>query len=174
MTATIILGGGCFWCTESVFQRLRGVREVQSGYCGGDLKNPSYEQVCSGQTGHVEVIRITFNPQEITLRQLYEVFFATHDPTTLNRQGADIGTQYASVIFYADAAQKELAEAVIDEMAENFSAAIVTQLKPATTFWEAEEIHNNYYDRNPNQRYCQLVIAPKVQHLKSNFTAWLR
>lgn len=174
MTETIILGGGCFWCTESVFQRLRGVIEVQSGYCGGHLENPSYEHVCSGQTGHVEVIRITFNPQEITLRQLYEVFFSTHDPTTLNRQGADIGTQYASVIFYTSAAQKSVAEEVIAEFADNFSAPIVTQLKPATTFWEAEDVHNNYYDRNPNQRYCQLVIAPKVKHLKSNFTAWLR
>jgi len=174
MVETIILGGGCFWCTESVFQRLRGVVEVQSGYCGGHVANPSYEQVCSGKTGHVEVIRVRFNPQEITLRQLYEVFFLTHDPTTLNRQGADVGTQYASVIFYADGEQKALAETVIAELQAYFSAPIVTQLKRVTAFWEAEDVHHNYYDRNPNQGYCQMVIAPKVQHLKDNFTALLR
>ena len=165
---TITLGGGCFWCVEAVMQPLRGVRRVVSGYAGGAVRNPSYREVCSGRTGHAEVVRVTFDPDEIPLRDLLTIFFATHDPTTLNRQGADVGTQYRSAIFYETPEQRRTAEAVIADLeAEGvYDDPIVTELAPLEAFYEAEEHHQDYFARNPGQPYCQIVIAPKVAKLR--------
>jgi peptide-methionine (S)-S-oxide reductase len=162
------LGGGCFWCTEAVFKNLRGVLTVESGYSGGRVVNPTYEQVCTGTTGHAEVIQITFNPPLISYRDLLEVFFSTHDPTTVNRQGADIGTQYRSVIFYHNDAQKETAEALMNELriAGTWNKPIVTTVEPFTAFFPAENYHQNFFERHPRQTYCQLVIAPKMKKLQ--------
>ncbi len=171
--ATAILGGGCFWCLEAVYNRLAGVTAAESGYMGGSAKNPTYEQVCSGTTGHVEVVRVTFNPQEISFRDLLEVYFAIHDPTTLNRQGNDVGTQYRSVIFYNSEEQREQAEQAIAELAAKkaFPDPIVTALEPATDFYIAEKYHQRYYDNNPNQPYCRLVVDPKVRKFEKKFAA---
>lgn len=158
------LGGGCFWCLEAVYQELRGVEKVESGYTGGHVRNPSYREVCNGTTGHAEVVQITYDPQEVTFKEILQVFFTIHDPTTLNRQGADVGTQYRSAIFYHDAGQKAVAEEVIKELiaAGLWRDPIVTQVAPAETFYRAEEYHQNYYRQNSGQPYCQIVIAPKV------------
>ncbi len=165
-TSSIVLGAGCFWCTESVFQQIPGVLSVVSGYNGGHLANPTYEQVCSGKTGHNEVARLTFDPAVVSLEQILKTFWKMHDPTTLNRQGNDLGTQYRSGIYYADDAQKEVAEASKKEAAANFSAPIVTEIEPLGEFYPAEDYHQNYYrlnkDRNP---YCQYVITPKLDKL---------
>jgi peptide-methionine (S)-S-oxide reductase len=163
--------GGCFWCTEAVFLELNGVKKVISGYIGGETINPTYAAICNGDTGHAEAIQITFDPNKITFGELLEIFFATHDPTTLNRQGNDIGTQYRSEIFYNNENQKDLAEAYIDLMTrENtFEKSIVTVVSPATLFYEAEDSHHNYYNQNKLQGYCSYVITPKVEKLKKIF-----
>ncbi len=163
--------GGCFWCTEAVFLELNGVKKVVSGYIGGDTINPTYKDICNGDTGHAEAIQITFDPNKINFGELLEIFFATHDPTTLNRQGNDIGTQYRSEIFYNNENQKDLAEAYIALMTrENtFGEPIVTVVSPATLFYEAEDYHQNYYNQNKLQGYCSYVITPKVEKLKKIF-----
>ncbi len=173
---TAIFANGCFWCTEAVFQRLKGVEEVVSGYTGGSIKNPAYREVCSGRTGHAEGVRILFNPEQISYQALLEVFFATHDPTTLNRQGNDVGTQYRSEIFYTNAGQKAQAQAYIDFLEEEnvFSEPIVTAVTEAQPFYLAESEHYNYYNDHGSQPYCQFVINPKIQKLKEQFSAKLK
>ena len=158
------LANGCFWCTEAIFQRLKGVEKVTSGYAGGKVKNPTYNDVTSGETGHAEVIQIQFDPSVITYQEILDVFFATHDPTTLNRQGYDVGTQYRSAIFYHSTAQKEVAEAFIKALTEAkvFDKKIVTEVTPFEAFYEAESYHQNYYNNNKNQGYCVAVINPKL------------
>ncbi len=175
-TETAILGGGCFWCLEAVLERLEGVNEVVSGYAGGHAPDPSYEQVCSGTTGHAEVVRVTFDPAVISYRDLLLVFFAMHDPTTLNRQGADVGTQYRSVVYYTDEVQRATAQALIEELDSQgiWGGPIVSQLEPAPSFYPAEAYHRQYYQRNPNAGYCQVVIAPKVAKLRQRFAHRLR
>jgi peptide-methionine (S)-S-oxide reductase len=170
------LAGGCFWCLEAVYNQLRGVLKVDSGYAGGHIPNPTYQQVCTGGTGHAEVVQITFDPAEITFRDLLEVFFTIHDPTTLNRQGADVGTQYRSAIFYHTDAQREDAEKIIAEMnAEKvWDAPIVTEVKPLKDFYSAEAYHQEYYQNNPSQPYCQVVIAPKVAKFRQKYFEKLR
>jgi peptide-methionine (S)-S-oxide reductase len=164
-------GGGCFWCLEAVFKELRGVIEVVSGYAGGSVKNPSYRDVCSGRTGHAEVVQITFDPGVISYRDLLRIFFSIHDPTTLNRQGADVGTQYRSVIFWHDEAQKQVAQETIRELSDEgvWKAPIVTQVLPLEAFYRAEDYHQNYFDQNPNQPYCQAVVAPKLAKFRKLF-----
>ncbi|PYP84769.1 MAG: peptide-methionine (S)-S-oxide reductase [Candidatus Angelobacter sp. Gp1-AA117] len=171
MTETAILGGGCFWCLEAVYDRLVGVQSVESGYMGGHVDNPSYRQVCSGTTGHVEVTRVNFDPAELSFHDLLEVFFTIHDPTTLNRQGNDIGTQYRSVIFYTSEEQRKEAEKAIAELnaAHTYRDPVVTTVEPATKFFIAEDYHQEYYANNSSQPYCQLVVAPKVQKFQKNF-----
>jgi peptide-methionine (S)-S-oxide reductase len=167
------LGGGCFWCLEAVFDELAGVVSVESGYMGGPVKNPSYEQVCTGRTGHAEVVRVTFDPETIPYRDVLEVFFTIHDPTTLNRQGHDAGTQYRSVIFYHSPAQKRTAEETVRAMeAEGIWAdPIVTEISPAGPFYQAEGCHQEYFSRNPNQPYCLAVVGPKVKKFRDKFRA---
>ncbi|UUS60399.1 MULTISPECIES: peptide-methionine (S)-S-oxide reductase MsrA [unclassified Acinetobacter] len=168
-----VFGGGCFWCVEAVFLQLQGVQTVVSGYAGGITQHPSYEQICEGNTQHAEVIQINFDDSQISFSQLLDVFFATHDPTTLNRQGNDVGTQYRSVIFYQDESQKQLAEQRIDELkAEGIN--IVTELSPMPTFYPAEEYHQNFFARNPNQGYCNFSIPPKLMKLRSKFQDLLK
>jgi peptide-methionine (S)-S-oxide reductase len=171
-----LLGGGCFWCLEAVFEPLRGVQTVESGYAGGSLPNPSYKAVCTGTTGHAEVVKITFDPAVITYRELLEIFFATHDPTTLNRQGEDVGTQYRSVVYYYSLEQKQTAQAVIAELnaAHVYDAPTVTKVELAPEFFKAEDYHQGYYRDNPTQGYCQLVINPKVAKARKLFAAKLR
>lgn len=173
---TATFGGGCFWCLDEVFRQLLGVRHVISGYAGGATRNPSYRQVCSGETGHAEVVQVEFDPMEISYRDLLAVFFTVHDPTTPDRQGADHGTQYRSIILYHDEEQRETAEQVIADLGEDgtWENPIVTQLVPAGDFWRAEESHQGYYRRNPNQPYCQIVIAPKVAKLRRTHLERLR
>jgi peptide-methionine (S)-S-oxide reductase len=167
------LGGGCFWCLEAVYDDITGVKSVESGYAGGQTRNPSYEQVCTGRTGHAEVVQVTFDPSQISYREILNVFFAIHDPTTPNRQGADVGTQYRSVIYYHSADQEQTAREVIQSLNDQhiWSSPIVTQVEPISDFYEAEEYHQEYFAKNPNQPYCNVVIAPKVakfrkQHLE--------
>ncbi|MFX0065170.1 MAG: peptide-methionine (S)-S-oxide reductase MsrA [Candidatus Hermodarchaeota archaeon] len=164
----ITLGGGCFWCTEAVFSKLKGIEKVESGYSGGNLPNPNYNQVSSGKTGHAEVVQITFDPDVISLREILDIFFASHDPTTLNRQGADVGSQYRSIIFYHRKEQKELAEQVIKQINADkvWSAPVVTQVEPFKAFYRAEDYHQDYFKRNPDEPYCRLVIAPKLAKLE--------
>jgi len=164
-------GGGCFWCIEAVFNRVRGVHSATSGFAGGHVKNPSYREVTTGNTGHAEVVQVAFDPAEISYLQLLEVFFRVHDPTTLNRQGADVGTQYRSAIFYHDADQRETAEKVKSRLEEEkiWNDPIVTEITPLEAFYKAEEHHQNYFEKNPNQGYCQMVIMPKVKKFKSLF-----
>ncbi len=170
------LAGGCFWCLEAVFQELKGVERVESGYSGGHVRNPSYELVCSGATGHAEVVQIVFDPAVISFRDLLEIFFVMHDPTTLNRQGPDSGTQYRSAIFYHTAEQQAEAERVIAELgaAHVWDDPIVTEVVPLDKFYPAEEYHRDYYQRNPNQGYCRSVIAPKVAKLRKHYFEKLR
>ncbi|MDJ1422810.1 MAG: peptide-methionine (S)-S-oxide reductase MsrA [Candidatus Methanoperedens sp.] len=170
------MGGGCFWCLEAIFNELRGVEKVVSGYSGGSVPNPSYQEVCTGTTGHAEVVQITFDPQIISFRELLEVFFTIHDPTTLNRQGPDVGTQYRSVIFYHTQEQKAVAQEVIArlEEAKIWDAPIVTEVTPLTAFYTAEEYHREYFERNPEQPYCRIVIAPKVVKFRKQFLAKLK
>ncbi|MGB6055768.1 MAG: peptide-methionine (S)-S-oxide reductase MsrA [Burkholderiaceae bacterium] len=166
---TATLGGGCFWCLEAVYQELRGVQKIESGYSGGDFPNPSYEQVCEGTTGHAEVVRLTYDPKQVSYRELLEIFFTIHDPTTPNRQGNDIGTQYRSVIYYHNADQQETARQVIAEMANVWDAPIVTELSPLGSFYPAEGYHQNYYSQHPLQGYCAFVVAPKVAKFRKMF-----
>ncbi|PIE89915.1 MAG: peptide-methionine (S)-S-oxide reductase [Acidobacteria bacterium] len=168
---TITLGGGCFWCVEAIFEEVRGVLEVVSGYTGGELENPTYKQICTGETDHAEVCKITYDPNLISLEELLEIFFKTHNPTTLNRQGADVGTQYRSVIFYHNDDQKKRAQTVIDQLnrAEIWSKPIVTTLEPQAPFYAAEDYHQNYYARNPRQGYCRMVITPKLNQFRKVF-----
>lgn len=165
-TETAVLGGGCFWCIEAVFQRLPGVTKVESGYTGGHVKNPTYKQVCTGQTGHAEVARIEFDPTKLSYAKLLEVFFEAHDPTTLNRQGADEGTQYRSVIYYLNDEQKKQAEAAKVAAKSHWDDPIVTEISPLGDYYPAEDYHQNYYNENPNQGYCSFVIRPKVKKLQ--------
>jgi len=171
MTETATFAGGCFWCIEAVFQPLRGVEKVVSGYIGGRVPNPSYEAVCSGLTGHAEAIQLSFDPAVISYRELLELFFAFHDPTTLDRQGPDEGTQYRSAIFYHSAEQKQQAETLIRELegAETFPGPIVTQLSEATRFYPAEAYHQDYYRQNPDKAYCRAMITPKVAKLRLKY-----
>lgn len=173
--STATFGGGCFWCTEAIFQQLKGVESVASGYSGGNVKNPSYREVCNGTTGHAEAIQVTFDTSVISYEQLLQVFFTTHDPTTLNRQGADVGTQYRSVIFYHDDAQREMAEKVKNEFAPTiWDDEIVTEIAPFEEFYSAEEFHQNYFNDNPDQGYCRIVINPKVQKFRKQYADWLK
>ena len=166
---TATLGGGCFWCVEAAYLGLKGVRSVVSGYAGGSIENPSYRQVCAGTTGHAEVVQVTFDPGLIDFRTVLEVFFTIHDPTTPNRQGADVGTQYRSVIFYHSYAQRETTERLVAELAADgvWPDPIVTEIAPAPVFYPAEEYHQDYYRRNPDQGYCQAVISPKLAKLRA-------
>lgn len=166
---TITLAGGCFWCTEAIFQRLKGVSSVVSGYSGGTMDKPSYEAVSSGQTGHAEAIQIQFDPQFISLKDILKVFFKTHDPTSLNQQGADVGTQYRSAIFYNSDQQKKQAKEVMEELKSSYAKPIVTQLLPYQSFYKAEAYHQDYYNLHHDQPYCQLVIDPKIQKLYKEF-----
>ena len=170
------LAGGCFWCLEAVYDDLRGVESVESGYSGGDVVNPTYRQVCSGTTGHAEVVQVTFDPTVISFREILEIFFAIHDPTTLNRQGADIGTQYRSAIFYHSPEQKETAEKLIAELnAEQiWDAPVVTEVAPLGKFYVAEDYHQEYFAQNPAQPYCQAVVAPKVAKFRQKFLGKLK
>jgi peptide-methionine (S)-S-oxide reductase len=165
------LGGGCFWCLEAVFEQLRGVHRVESGYAGGTVADPTYQQVCGGGTGHAEVVQVTFDPAVISYRDLLGVFFATHDPTTLNRQGADVGTQYRSAIFYHSPDQKQAAEQVIAELnaARVWDRPLVTQVVPFQAFYRAEDYHQGYFRHNPGQPYCQVVVGPKVAKFRKQF-----
>ena len=176
MTETATLAGGCFWCLEAVFQNLRGVSRVVSGYIGGAVKNPTYQQVCSGSTGHAEAVQVTFDPAVISYRDLLGLFFAFHDPTTLNRQGPDSGTQYRSAIFPASAEQRATAEAVIADLTAEgvFADPIVTTIEPAGVFYPAEAYHQDYYRRNPNQAYCAFQIGPKVAKLRAKYREYLQ
>jgi peptide-methionine (S)-S-oxide reductase len=173
---TATLAGGCFWCLEAVFERLAGVQRVVSGYSGGPIPNPTYEDVCSGSTGHAEVVQISFDPAVISYRELLEIFFAFHDPTTLNRQGPDVGTQYRSAIFYANQAQAEAARDVIAalEAKRLFGAPIVTEVTPLAGFYPAEAYHQQYFQHHPERMYCQAMIAPKVAKLRKAYSSRLR
>ncbi len=160
------LGAGCFWCIEAVFQRIEGVKSVISGYSGGKVENPTYEEVCSGRTGHAEVVQITFDPKVISYGEILDIFWKAHDPTSLNRQGPDEGTQYRSIILYHDEEQKRIAEKSKSEVSKNFDKPIVTEIRPLTEFYKAEDYHQDYYNRNRNAPYCRLVIHPKLKKLK--------
>jgi len=165
------LGGGCFWCTEAVYLQMKGVVTVEPGYSGGHDKNPTYEEVCEGTTGHAEVVMITFDPVVVTFSDILDVFFQIHDPTTLNRQGADVGTQYRSVIFYHSEEQKTAASAAIRKLNESriYPRAVVTEVSPATIFYSAEKYHHNYYNRNQSKPYCRMVVSPKVEKFQKLF-----
>ncbi|MBE8724758.1 peptide-methionine (S)-S-oxide reductase MsrA [Flavobacterium hungaricum] len=162
-------GGGCFWCIEAVIQRLKGIESIRSGFAGGFIKNPPYREVCTGRTGHAEVVQVTFNPDIISYHDLIFIFMTSHDPTTLNRQGGDNGTQYRSIVLYHDEEQKEIAEQVFNEVQPAYADPIVTQLKPFEVFYQAEEQHQNYYNENQDAGYCQVVIDPKIQKLKKMY-----
>ncbi len=170
------LGGGCFWCLEAVFNEIKGVINVESGYVGGRIPSPSYEQVCRGTTGHAEVVQVRFDPSIISFKEILEIFFIIHDPTTLNRQGVDIGSQYRSIIFYHDEKQKETAERVISELEASkvWNDPIVTEVELFKKFYKAEEYHRGYFDRNPEVGYCRLVIAPKIAKLKKKYREKLK
>jgi peptide-methionine (S)-S-oxide reductase len=170
-TQTIVLGGGCFWCTEAVFKEVRGITDVESGYSNGHVQRPSYEQVCTGMTGHNEVVKLTFDPAQITLRQILEIFFVVHDPTQLNRQGNDTGTQYRSGIYTTTPEQKEEADAMIRQMSQDklFGKPIVTEVVPLDNYSAAEDYHQDFFERNPTQGYCMAVAAPKVAKFRKTF-----
>ncbi len=171
-----VLGGGCFWCTEAIFKSLRGVISVMPGYAGGEMQDPTYQDVSSGDTGHAEVVHIEFDPQIISFEDLLEVFWAVHDPTQLNRQGNDIGSQYRSIILYTTAQQKVISEQSLDKLIHSkiYKKPVVTEIKPLGKFYNAETYHHDYFDNNPNQPYCQLIISPKLQHLREKFASKLK
>ena len=173
-TEVAILGGGCFWCLEAVYLEVRGVTRVESGYMGGDTTNPTYEQVCAGTTGHAEVVRLEFDPAQVSYRDILEIFFTIHDPTTLNRQGNDVGTQYRSVIFTTSPEQDAVARQVMAEMAAVWDAPIVTSIEPAKSWYKAEAYHQDYFNQHPLQGYCAFVVAPKVAKFRKTFAARLR
>lgn len=171
---SIVLGGGCFWCLEAAYQQFKGVAEVVPGYAGGSVPNPSYEEVCMGTTGHVEVVKVTYDPEIISLKDIMAIFWTVHDPTSLNRQGGDVGTQYASVAFYEDGSQHE---ALLESQAESqryLDVPIVTRIEPLDVFYEAEPEHRNYYEKHPEAAYCQVVIDPKLQKIREHFAPLLR
>jgi len=170
-TALATLAGGCFWCVEAPFKRIEGVHSVTSGYCGGDVADPSYKQVCRGTTGHAEAVQIEYDPDVVGYADLLEVFFTVHDPTQLNRQGPDVGTQYRSAVFYHDESQREIAERFIAELeaAGVYDGDIVTEIAPLDTFWEAEDYHQDYYEKNPNDGYCRVNLEPKLRKVKEQF-----
>lgn len=172
-TETIVLGGGCFWCTEAVFDRVQGVVDVESGYCNGQTINPTYEQVCTGRTGNVEVVKVVFDTAQISLREILEIFFVIHDPTTLNRQGNDAGTQYRSGIYYTSDAQKQVADGVIREIGESktYRSPLVTEVEPLANYSTAEAYHQEYFVNNPNQGYCAFVVGPKVEKFQKTFAS---
>jgi len=172
----IVLAGGCFWCTEAVFRRVEGVEEVIPGYTGGHIKNPAYREVCSGRTGHAEGVKISYDPRRVSVYNLFELFFATHDPTTLNRQGNDVGTQYRSAIFYTNAQQQSAAVDFINKLEEEgvFDSPVVTEVQAMDVFYRAEEDHLEYYDRNKSQPYCTFVIAPKIKKIEKYFSDKLK
>ena len=171
-----IFAGGCFWCTEAVFQRIKGVIKIKPGYTGGTIKNPCYREVCAGRTGHAEAVQIDYDSQLVSFESLLEIFFATHNPTTLNKQGADIGTQYRSGIFYTTPTQKKSAEVFIDQLNKSnfFKDPIVTEITPLDSFYDAEEDHHNYYNQNSEQRYCDYTITPKIEIIKKIFSTKLK
>jgi len=175
-TETITLGGGCFWCTEAVFVRVKGVLDVQSGYCNGDMPQPSYEDVCTGRTGHNEVVQLVYDPEVIDLRQIFEIFFLIHDPTTLNAQGHDRGTQYRSGIYASKPEQLQLAQAFIDELSHQkvYQNPIVTELQIRRNYWPAEDYHQDFFERNPFQGYCMAVAAPKVAKFQRTFASLVK
>ena len=175
-TEVAVLGGGCFWCLEAVYLDVEGVQAVESGYAGGSVVDPTYEQVCNGDTGHAEVVKVSFDADTISFREILGIFFGIHDPTTLNRQGADIGTQYRSGIFYVDGTQRAQAQALIDELARGdiFDRPIVTQLAPLPDYYPAEAYHQRYYEQHPYQGYCMGVVAPKVAKFRKQFSSKLR
>lgn len=170
-TEIATLAGGCFWCLEPVYQEMRGVESVVSGYMGGQIDNPNYRAVCTGATGHAEVVQLRFNPDVISYRDLLEVFFVIHDPTTLNRQGNDMGTQYRSAVYFHTPEQEATAREVIKEVAQAFDDPIVTEITPAETFWPAEDYHQNYYRNNPHQAYCMFVVSPKIEKFRKKFAS---
>jgi peptide-methionine (S)-S-oxide reductase len=171
---SITLGGGCFWCTEAVFERVQGVLSVEPGYSNGQVDRPSYEQVCTGRTGHNEVVRVRFDAAQISLEAILQIFFAIHDPTSLNRQGADVGTQYRSGIYFQNAAQEGVARAVLDEAQAALGGRVVTELLPEQNYWPAEAYHHHYYARNPDQGYCVFVVAGKVDKFLATFSQYAR
>ena len=173
---TATLAGGCFWCLEAVYDQMKGVESVESGYMGGPKPNPSYEEVCSGRTGHAEVVQLTFDPKAVTFREILEVFFAIHDPTTLNQQGNDVGTQYRSAIFYHSPEQKQAAEELIAELTKErlYTGPIVTEVVPASLFYMAEDYHQEYFARNPFQPYCSYVVGPKLAKFRKSFAEKLK
>jgi peptide-methionine (S)-S-oxide reductase len=168
---TIVLGGGCFWCTEAVYVKVRGITDVESGYSNGQARNPSYEQVCTGTTGHNEVVKLTYDPAQISLRQILEIFFVIHDPTTLNRQGNDTGTQYRSGIYTTTPEQQEMAQAMVSQLNKDklFGKPVVTEVLPLSNYWPAEEYHQDFFEKNPYQGYCMAVAAPKVAKFRKTF-----
>lgn len=173
---TLVLGGGCFWCTEAVFDRVRGVTDVESGYCNGRMLRPTYEQVCGGDTGHAEVVKLQYDDTQVSTQQLLEVFFATHDPTTLNRQGNDVGTQYRSGIYTTTAEQQAQAEALVATLnaTRAFGRPVVTEVQPLANYWPAEDYHQDYFALNPHQGYCAFVVGPKVEKFQATFKALLK
>jgi peptide-methionine (S)-S-oxide reductase len=176
MSETLVLGGGCFWCTEAVYVQVRGVRDVESGYCNGQTLNPSYEQVCSGTTGHNEVVKLQYDPAEVSTRELLEIFFVIHDPTTLNRQGHDVGTQYRSGIYFSTPEQQQVAQNLVAELnaAQAFGRPIVTEVLPLANYSAAEAYHQDFFERNPQQGYCLAVAAPKVAKFRQTFARLVR
>ncbi|HEX2544667.1 MAG TPA: peptide-methionine (S)-S-oxide reductase MsrA [Ramlibacter sp.] len=175
-TQTIVLGGGCFWCTEAVYKEVRGVTDVESGYSNGQTERPSYEQVCTGRTGYNEVVKLTYDPSQVSTRQLLEIFFVVHDPTTLNRQGNDTGTQYRSGIYYTTPEQQQVAEDLIRGITQEklFSRPVVTEVEPLRNYWPAEEYHQDFFEKNPTQGYCLAVAAPKVAKFRKTFSELTR
>ena len=173
---TATLGGGCFWCTEAVYDSVQGVEEVVSGYTGGETENPTYQEVCTGATGHAEVVKVRFDPDEISFKEILQIFFATHDPTTLNRQGNDVGTQYRSAIFYHSDEQRQVADELLDEIGREgiYDDPVVTELSEAGKFFRAEDYHQDYFANNPNQPYCAAVVGPKVAKFKKVFVDKLK
>lgn len=176
MTETIVLGGGCFWCTEAIFDRVRGVTDVESGYANGHVPQPSYEQVCGGDTGHAEVVRVTFDTSQIGVREILEIFFATHDPTARNRQGNDVGPQYRSGIYLANPAHEAVVRDVLRELEQggHYSAPVVTEVLPLSSYWPAEDYHQDYFLKHPHQGYCAFVVGPKVQKFQATFARFLK
>lgn len=173
---TIVLGGGCFWCTEAVYKEVRGVTDVESGYSNGDAERPSYDEVCTGRTGHSEVVKLTYDPAQVSTRQLLEIFFVVHDPTQMNRQGNDVGTQYRSGIYYTTPEQKQVADEIIAELGKDkaFGRPIVTEVLPLRNYWPAENYHQDFFEKNPTQGYCLAVAAPKVAKFRKTFTELTR
>ena len=174
MTQTIVLGGGCFWCLDAAYRSVKGVSDVVSGYTGGSVPNPDYRSVCQGTTGHAEVVAVTFDEETVPFDVILDIFFTIHDPTQLNRQGNDVGTQYRSAVFYADPDQLAAAQSAVERARKLWDGEIVTELVPLGEFWDAEEYHQNYFAKNPTQAYCLAVAVPKVQKVRANFAKWYR